>query len=166
MNNRSALPGPAFRLLVTSLPETWQVGNAHGLTNGMPWLGHNTPLPGGEAVDLRAEFRVPDRNPQVQPAYAVEVVRPADDPEPPAGTPFAILPRSALSDGAFLLEFSSLSNRQYTVQYSRDLEAWTTVQPSITGNGSRLQWTDYGPPKTDSPPAHQTNRFYRVFLLP
>jgi len=73
--------------------------------------------------------------------------------------------RSAmLPDGTFLLEFSSQAGRSYYVQYSRDLATWRTVQPAIAGNGSRMQWIDDGPPKTESRPRATSMRFYRVVM--
>jgi hypothetical protein len=37
--------------------------------------------------------------------------------------------------------------------------------PVITAPANRVQWIDAGPPKTDSNPAQQTARYYRVILL-
>ncbi len=75
-------------------------------------------------------------------------------------------PKVALTNGTCLVEFSTLSNRNYYVQYSSNLTAgatWLTALPPIQGNGSQVQWIDSGPPKTQSRPAV---RFYRVVLLP
>jgi len=71
-----------------------------------------------------------------------------------------------LQNGGFQVEFMSLANRRYCIQYSGDLESWKTAQSLITGNGSWLQWLDQGPPETESHPATQPMRFYRAFLLP
>lgn len=157
---------PGVRLLVTDLPSGWRVWNAHGEADGRPFFLYGSPLPPAQHVDFRVEFRIPERNPTSQPAYLAEVFIPGDGPEPPAGTPFAVIPRTSLSDGTFLLEFTSLPGRAYAVQYSDDLVLWRTVAPTLTGNGTRLQWTDYGPPRTDRPPSEVPNRYYRVFLLP
>jgi hypothetical protein len=71
-----------------------------------------------------------------------------------------------LPNGTFMVEFASVSNRVYYVQYSTDLRDWTTVQPAITGNGTWIQWIDNGLPKTESAPSAAPVRFYRVILLP
>jgi len=161
--NNSLNPVNGVRLFV-NLTTNWTVWNAAGTTNGRPFLQHAFPIAPGGFVDLRVEYRIPNRIPSPQPGY--EAV-PFDPPgtTPPVGTPFPVSPRHSFADGSFLLEFNSLSNRFYSIQYSYDLQTWQTVLPAVKGNGSRLQWIDYGPPKTDSPPTARPQRYYRVFLL-
>ena len=69
-----------------------------------------------------------------------------------------------------MLEFTTISNRLYSVQYSANMNgAWNTVTPPVTGNGDKIQWVDTGAPKTASTaPDHgrAPSRFYRVILLP
>lgn len=154
-----------FRLFVANLPPTWVVWNAHGQTNGLPYLDHAPVLMPGRSVDLRVEFRIPDRNPGHQPEYPVEPGSPTS-PTTPEGDSFGVIPRGRLPDGAFLLEFDSLPSRTYAVQYSYDLTHWTTALPPLLGNGSRLQWIDAGPPKSDRPLDATPERYYRIFLLP
>lgn len=154
-----------FRLFVTDLPSSWRIWNAHGQTNGLPYFTYDQTLVAGASVDFRVEFRIPDRNPTSQPGYRAEPAFPDGLPFPD-GTSFTVVPRGRLPDGSFLVEFDSLLTRSYLVQYSFDLTNWRTALPSILGNGSRLQWIDAGPPKTDLPPDQSTNRYYRIFLLP
>jgi hypothetical protein len=71
-----------------------------------------------------------------------------------------------LPDKTVLIEFSSISNRFYNIQYSSNLSNWETAFPSIKGNDTRIQWIDNGEPKTESIPASQPRRFYRLLLLP
>jgi len=71
-----------------------------------------------------------------------------------------------LPNQTFLVEFTTVSNRIYYVQYSSDLKQWKTAQPAITGNGTRIQWIDNGEPKTESAPSTQPIRLYRVIALP
>jgi len=66
----------------------------------------------------------------------------------------------------FMVEFMTLSNRIYSVQYSPDLRNWQPVTPALTGDGNWVQWIDDGEPKTAGMPASQSARFYRVMLLP
>jgi hypothetical protein len=71
-----------------------------------------------------------------------------------------------LPNQTFLVEFLTISNRLYSVQYSSNLTTWKDAQPAITGNGTRIQWIDNGQPKTETPPSTTSARFYRVILLP
>ncbi len=66
-----------------------------------------------------------------------------------------------------LLDFPTLTNRSYYIQYSSLSDFTQTNQvrvvlPSVPGTGSTVQWVDNGPPKTESPPAAASARFYRV----
>ena len=70
------------------------------------------------------------------------------------------------SNKTLLLDFTSIINRSYAVQYTSDLITWRTVIPTITGTGKNVQWVDNGAPKTESAPAVTEKRFYRVILLP
>ena len=49
---------------------------------------------------------------------------------------------------------------------SGNLVDWKTVVPAINGTGTRLQWVDNGPPKTELLPSLDSHRFYRLILLP
>jgi hypothetical protein len=71
-----------------------------------------------------------------------------------------------LVNSTFLVEFLTISNRLYSIQYSSNLRSWKDAQPAVTGNGTRIQWIDNGEPKTESTPAATPARFYRVILLP
>jgi hypothetical protein len=73
-------------------------------------------------------------------------------------------PAKMLRNGTFLLEFATGVGGKYYVQYSSDLVTWKTSFPPLTGTGQRLQWTDSGPPVTESLPAVNNKRFYRVIL--
>jgi hypothetical protein len=65
-----------------------------------------------------------------------------------------------------LIDFNTLTNRAYYIQYSPDLSIWKSAHPPLIGSGSGMQWVDNGPPKTESAASIQTNRFYRVLLAP
>ncbi len=65
------------------------------------------------------------------------------------------------------LSFSTLTNRSYYILYSDQADFTKTNQvrlvlPPIPGTGSRIQWIDNGPPKTESLPEQSTVRLYRV----
>ena len=67
----------------------------------------------------------------------------------------------------FLVEFPTKTNFHYYVQYANHAEDFTTTNqvrtalPAVLGTGSRVQWLDNGPPKTDSLPTNG-GRFYHV----
>jgi len=71
-----------------------------------------------------------------------------------------------LPNKTFMIEFLTISNRIYAIQYSSNLARWRDAQPAVVGNGTRIQWIDNGQPKTETPPISQASRFYRVVLLP
>jgi hypothetical protein len=90
-------------------------------------------------------------------------------PEPPfepGGTALGFVRQVPLADDLFLVEFSTTLGRRYYVQYSSDMTNWKTALPAVMGTGSRVQWIDNGPPKTESLPSSESSRFYRIILLP
>ncbi|MGZ4973441.1 MAG: HYR-like domain-containing protein, partial [Limisphaerales bacterium] len=67
-----------------------------------------------------------------------------------------------LNDGSFLINFLSVSNRTYYVQYTSDLTTWVTSPIALHGNGTQMQWIDIGPNTTESKPQSVPYRSYRV----
>jgi len=66
--------------------------------------------------------------------------------------------------GALTVSWPSTINRSYQVEYSPDLFDWINSPTGyITASQSTSSWVDAGPPATDSMPAVQPQRFYRVF---
>ena len=64
-----------------------------------------------------------------------------------------------------VLRFPTANGRIYFVQYKDDATApWRTSPLTITGTGSPGQWTDIGPPITDS--VSGRFRFYRLISNP
>ena len=76
----------------------------------------------------------------------------------------------AANNGFFLLSFSTETNWNYYVLYSRDIKAantpWAISPVTVSGNGAGRQWIDYGVPATDALPQTQPRRFYRIIKLP
>lgn len=163
--NRRRTPVVGATIAFENLPLGWQVWNATGTNSSGPFLRIQSEILPARPFPVRVEFRIPNRVSTEAPTYSVTDFEPDSIPDP-LGESFALVPRVSLSDGAFLLEFATLAGQSYVIQYSRDLTHWLTVSPPLLGNGSRSQWIDYGPPKTDRPPNLDSNRFYRVFLLP
>jgi hypothetical protein len=80
--------------------------------------------------------------------------------------PTNILLMARLPSGGIFLEFPSLTNRAYTVEYSSNLLNWLAAQPLTVTPANYTSWIDYGPPTTVSHPTNTPMRFYRVFLNP
>jgi hypothetical protein len=154
----------AVRVMVYDLRPDTQVFNRSGMIEGIPHVNHNSRVLPGDTVSMVIEYYSPTRTPPV-PRLVAEAVSP-QAPIDPAGVPVAITRRLGLADGTFLIEFNSLKNRIYFVQYAEDLDQWKTATPGIVGTGTSLQWIDNGPPKTDRHPREVTARYYRIVLMP
>ena len=76
--------------------------------------------------------------------------------------PFKITSISPLTGDSLLLEFNSKPGGKYYIQYSNSLEIWETVLPAIFATGYTDDWSDTGPPKTQSLPLEADRRFYRI----
>ena len=91
---------------------------------------------------------------------------PVLDGVPLSGRPQHINRSLVLGNETVMTEFLAQSNRVYYVQYTHDLKTWKTAVPALVGSGGYIQWIDGGEPKTDSSPANDPMRFYRLILLP
>lgn len=158
----------AVRVLVEGLPPTIQVYNPSGTTNGVPYVETQFAVtPDGTSVEFVIEFYTTSGvvpNPTFRPQL-ISANRPGGTAAL-FGTAQPLHRALMLPNRTFLIEFPSLSNRVYYVQYSTNLTDWKTAQPAIAGSGNWYQWLDGGLPKTDSPPATTPKRFYRLILLP
>lgn len=124
----------------------------------------STLLP-GESRLLTMEFYVTDHVTAPDPLYAVYFTGGHLQVKPPVATVLEIT-NTRMTNGHFLVEFPTQLGRTYYIQYASsaaDLATTNshTVLPSIQGTGSRIQWLDTGPPKTETPP-ESGSRFYRV----
>jgi hypothetical protein len=168
MSNPTPSTMPPVRVWILDIPEGMQVFNATGFSNGLPFVQYTLPILSGETAELLIEYYVPSRTPPAtMPRLVVESASPVPPPDV-TGEVQHISREPQLVDGKFLLEFYSLSNRIYYVQYTPDLtnSSWTAAVPPITGSGNRVQWVDTGPPRTARPAAKDGQRFYRVILVP
>jgi len=164
VSNPSSFGFSAVCIFVSNLPQLCRVWNASGTSNGLPFIQYNQPVAPGHSVDMIIEYYDPLRT-EPKPILYAEAVSPME-PINPVGTELRVNRQRWLSDGTFLLEFNSALNRTYYVQYCDDLSTWKTVVPTISGTGSRTQWIDNGPPRTDSAPARSKTRLYRVVVTP
>jgi hypothetical protein len=157
---------PGVRVLIQGLATNVTVWNASGrMTDGTPYVQINQEVPPGGTLDFTLEYYVPTRVPPTR----TLVARLTDAAQPlpnPTGTPLKVTRLVRLVDGTLLIEWNSQSNRTYYVQYSSDQITWKTAMPSVIGTGTRQQWIDNGPPKTESRPDASIVRFYRLLLVP
>ncbi len=142
------------------------VHNRTGYTNGIPYVQTHAAVEPGSFVDMTVEFHSPLRV-KPNPVLIAELVAPvtAGFPLLP-GEPQPINRVLMLANKTFMIEFPTLSNRLYSIQYSSNLVHWRAVQPPLSGNGNWVQWIDNGQPKTDGAPATQAARYYRLVRLP
>jgi hypothetical protein len=131
----------------------------------VPYVQTHAAVAPGSFVDMTVEFHSPMRI-KPNPVLRAELVPPAIGATIVPGAPKPINRGLMLANQTFMIEFPTLSNRLYSIQYSADLVQWKAVQPPLTGNGNWVQWIDNGQPKTDGQPAAQAARFYRLVLLP
>jgi uncharacterized repeat protein (TIGR01451 family) len=161
--NPTPLDYEAIRVLITDLTPDVTVYNRSGMTNGIPYVQPAASVPAGGSVDVIIEYYIPSRIPP-NPTLSVELVQSSLPPEAPPGQMTQITRSLRLENHTFLLEWNSLRGRTYFIQYSDDMHTWKTVMPPVTGTGTRHQWIDNGPPKTDAFPVETVCRFYRLIL--
>jgi len=158
-----------FVLSVTDLPEEAVVYNA----SASPSLGiwqviHALPVAAGAVVELVLEYHIIGRNPYFTPTITVEHSLPVETLAAPIadGEGFQIDRITVLADGRFLLEFPSVPNTCYQIQYSSDNRTWHNSLSRLRAGGTRVQWIDMGAPRTSSTPSLSGKRFYRVVEKP
>lgn len=151
-----------------------RVYNALGTNAAGEWRVFAKNLKPGEARGLTIEFYVSDLFSVPIPTYAAGALGTISDPNVSARTlsveSVRAFTNAAYPNGAILIEFPTEAGRRYYVQYAPTAEGLAgpagerrTAEPAILGTGSRVQWVDDGPPKTESPPG-TSNRFYRVIF--
>jgi uncharacterized repeat protein (TIGR01451 family) len=152
-------------VLISGLPANAILYNASGMTNGIPFVQSASPLGIGSNVVFVLEYYVPTRIAPTNLTLTVESGPPFTQPVV-NGAIFSISRMTVLGNGSVLVEFSAIPGRMYAIQYSSDMATWRTAVPAITAPADQVQWIDAGPPNTDSSPAQQSARYYRVVLLP
>ncbi len=168
VTNNNPDPVPAFRILVSGLPDGVTLFNAHGTTTAdIPFIVWDQELaPGAEAEVLMQYFSNTGRA-NFTPVYTIEFLTAAEATAllapPPVGDPLAVVRFLQLADESMLVEWASTPGKTYYIQYTSDMITYTTVLPGITAGATRTQWIDRGPPQTESHPSDVTGlRAYRV----
>jgi hypothetical protein len=162
ITNPGAQPLAGARVFVPGLPAGTQVYNAAGTVAGVPYLEYDSPIAPGQTVQFYIQLFSTGAASLIKPNIILDVTT-TNEIVNPAQAPFILDVPSQSTAGSFTLGFSSAPNQSYYIQYSSDLNNWKTVTFPIIGVGSRVEWLDDGPPKTDGLPQGQPARFYRAF---
>ena len=118
----------------------------------------HTVIPAGGYADFVIEYYVPSRI-LPNPTLHAQLVLPSTGGSTAAdGQQIRIDRGLFLSDNSFMVEFLTVSNRVYVVEYSADMITWKNAQPAVIGNGTRIQWIDAGEPKTESAPSRSVSQ--------
>lgn len=152
-----------------SLTNLITLANAQGRL--VPWLTPYVDLGGiapAETRECLMQFYVTDRVTTPTPTYSVYST-PGFTLPTPSGS---VLPNvtTRWTNGLVLVEFPTSTTYRYYIQYAPTMAGFTngnfqTSFPPMVGTGSRRQWLDSGPPRTQSPPV-EGSRFYRVVETP
>ena len=165
VSNGTALAIPGIRVLASGLPGGAQFIPATGTTEGgVAFIDVAGPLAPGASINLRVGFFVPDRSVPGGVTLTVEQAT-VTAPTAPQGEAFAVRRVEMLPGGAFVVEFDSVPDSRYAVQYGANGGDWQTAPGELKATGSRLLWVDDGPPLTDSRPGTLGARFYRVIRI-
>jgi hypothetical protein len=114
---------------------------------------------------VTVEFIVPAQHAAPSPVYRAETGAPPIRLEQ-LSSEVVIRRNAVLADGSLLLEFDSLPDRSYEVQYSPDMGGWIPAsQMPILGKGSRILYQHAAPPATGESPSENL-QFYRLLLHP
>ena len=141
------------------------VGNATGMSNGVPFLLYDHSLLPGQGLSLNVEYLVPELCSIPNPSFRAEGV-PISIGTNSSGLTLTVDGIRLLANGLVQVGFRGESNRVHYIQYSEDLTFWRTTLPAILGTGQTATWEDAGPPRTPYAPQGLSNRFYRLLLLP
>jgi MBG domain (YGX type) len=164
VDNTTTATFTALRLVVSGLPATVQLYNAHG-TNGAgnPYVDLVGPLTPGGSVAVLLEYWSEGRQPFTPPTVTLQVLSFLPPNPPLPGTVTAIGNSYMSAYGRFYLEWNSEVGKTYYVQYADSPSGpWKTVLSPVAGTGFRVVWIDDGPPKTESPGGG--GRYYRLIV--
>jgi hypothetical protein len=164
-SNVSSNTVAAVRVAVLDLPPDVRLYNASGSLNGLPFIEYNHPVGAGAHVDLFLEYYRSNRMDFAATNFAATAVV-ATTPTLPTGPVLQLDRDPFFSNGRLVIEFAAVPGKTYAIEYSANMQTWIAAVPPIVAAGTRIQWIDTGPPKTDSVPGPPGSRFYRVVQLP
>lgn len=158
VTNTSASNATSARLVLSEI--NYKVVNAVG-TNGprSPYVVHAASLGPGEAVELLLEYFIPTRQEGVYPfltAYSAGTINLTGAPT--NGMAISITNKLRAAFGVMtntnsVIEFPAMRGATYQIVYMTNATGPPLKAiPPIVAHANRVQWIDYGPPKTLSRP--------------
>jgi len=164
LSNLGDQPMRGSRIYFPGLPEGWEVYNAAGVEEGIPYVEVDALIAPRSSVRFEVQFLIPGETRPARQNLVLQLdgVTRAGDPEPVRrlGIP------QVRPDGSLSLTLSTRRSRRYAVEYSEDLVRWTRVPQPISTIGTKTLWIDDGEPKTSAPPSASPTRYYRTRELP
>ena len=160
---------PAYNLIIRGLPAGVEVNNASEQRADGAWVVYvRQAMNPRSTQEILLEYYSANRQPaEITPQLSTELVLLPPDLTVPGAAAGFVIERVRLMEGrAVLIEFPTIPGRRYQVQYSGDGVNWQASLPTIRAAANRTQWLDRGLPRTDSHPATQDSRMYRVALRP
>ena len=180
VTNIGLAPVHALRLSIGSLRSGVTLYNATGTNGGVPYVEYDPPYDSplnpypavNSIVTFTLEFFVADRRPFTNSLTATAIIAPVTPPL--NSTNVTTIIQYGFNDvrnpanPRFLVEFTSIPGRTYTVEYKDGLNSpWYLAVPSVVASTTSTFWYDDGPPVTASPPPYpNSGRYYRVLLNP
>ena len=171
LRNISTSVVDSVRLLVQGL--TNALVNATGTNSGVPYAAHGSKLAPGDEVELILEYADPSRMPGPDPllsAYGTPPLNLAGRPGSAVRIDRVLfLQGTGFNNGRILLEWPAEEGLVYQVILDQQAN-FSTAQGSlplvsVPESANRVQWLDYGPPRTPANPPNTTSRFYRVIAV-
>jgi hypothetical protein len=162
VSNLTAIPLEGFRLTVGGLTEGISLKDATlSGSGGLPTVDVVTVIAGMASTSIKLQFHSRTRSLDgFTPVINFEPLPPNLDLGSD-GSGFSV-DRIVRIPAGIMLEFTAVAGRWYIVEYSNNSIEWKRTLAPIQAAANRVQWIDHGPPQTDSLPADQRSRFYRV----
>jgi hypothetical protein len=160
-----------FELTISGLAKGVVFHNSTTPKKGGGVYSYNKPLLSGESVRVVLKYYSSKRGAIGQPSITVAPggvsgkARKMVAKVAIGNPPFAVERCEVQADRSVAIEFPAEAGRNYRVQYSSDAIHWNECPGVLSTAGNRIQWVDRGPPQTDSVPAANPSRFYRVGRL-
>lgn len=152
------------RIYFPGLPPGWQLYNASGIEEGIPYVEIDVLIPAGSSIQRTVQFLIPGEERPSRQNFVVRLGEVSQAGAP--ALPFEIRQIQRLSEDSVQIQFSNGSNPLCRIEYSDDLIQWQSVPQPVLIPGTLTLWVDDGPPKTVQPPGRIGLRYYRVTAQP
>lgn len=155
VSNASPSNATSARVMLANID--YKVVNAVGTNDGDAFVVHAAPLAPSQTVEFLLEYFIPEREPRPFPnfiAYSAGNI----DLTPPAGTSVSATnkirrPVGLLTLPNSVVEFAATPGASYQILYTTNMSSPVIkALPPLVAQANRVQWIDYGPPKTLSRP--------------